>query len=78
MLTERQLAESAYGLACGLPGSVLESVAQAVLTTPVAMLRAEISKRVPQHHHRDLVLKFLEQWRVEGSHLSAQAVAVAL
>lgn len=78
MLSERQLAESAYVLACGLPGSVLESVAQALLTAPEAMLRAEISKRVPQHHNRDLVLTFLDQWRAEGSHLSGQAVAVAL
>ncbi|NLS97576.1 MAG: hypothetical protein GXX96_36010 [Planctomycetaceae bacterium] len=78
MESHRTIIEAAHELASSLPGSTAEAVADAILTTGVAGLRAEIAKRVPHHHHRDLALKFVDMWRAEAADLDAQVVAVAL
>ena len=78
MTPERAIVESAYALACSLPGSTVESVAAAILSCSEAALRAEIIKRVPHHQHRDLALAFVDRWRGEAQEVDAQAVAVAL
>jgi hypothetical protein len=78
MKPERVIVESAYSLACSLPRLTLESVAEAILTTSEDALRAEISKRVAHHQHRDLALKFVERWRSEATEIDARTAAVAL
>src|SRR5204862_6045731 len=41
-------------------------------------LLAEISKRVPHHHHRDMALAFVDRWQNEAKDIDARTVAVAL
>lgn len=78
MTPERVIVESAYSLACSLPSSTVEAVAAAILTCSEGSLRAEISKRVAHHQHRDLALAFVDRWRNEVKELDARTVAVAL
>ena len=78
MTAERVIVESAYSLACSLPCSTVEAVAAAILASPEGSLRAEISKRVPHHQHRDMALAFLDRWRIEAKEVSSQTVSVAL
>lgn len=78
MTKERFIVESAHALACALPGETVESVASAILTSSERSLRAEISKRVPHHQHRDMALAFVERWRNEAGHIEPRTVAVAL
>jgi phosphatidylserine/phosphatidylglycerophosphate/cardiolipin synthase-like enzyme len=78
MTPERVIVESAYALVCSLPSSTVEAVATAILTCAEGSLRAEISKRVAHHQHRDLALAFVDRWRHEVKELDARTVAVAL
>lgn len=78
MTPERIIVESAYALACSLPSSTVETVAAAILTTSQVSLRAEISKRVPHHQHRDMALAFVDRWQREANEVDSRTVAVAL
>jgi len=78
MTPERIIVESAFALACSLPSSTVEAVAAAILTSTEGSLRAEISKRVPHHQHRDMALAFVDRWRSEANEVDARTVAVAL
>ncbi|NLS91525.1 MAG: hypothetical protein GXX96_05000 [Planctomycetaceae bacterium] len=78
MEQHRVIVEAATVLASHLPAATALSVADVILTTDLASLRAEISKRVPHHHHRDLALAFVNQWQEDTSDLGAAVVAVAL
>ena len=78
MTPERVIVESAYSLACSLPSSTVEAVAAAILTTSEGSLRAEITKRVAHHQHRDMALAFVDRWRNEVKEVDARTVAVAL
>jgi phosphatidylserine/phosphatidylglycerophosphate/cardiolipin synthase-like enzyme len=78
MKPERVIVEYAYSLACILPRITLESVAEAILTIPEGTLRAEISRRVAHHQHRDLALAFIDRWRSEAKEIDARTAAVAL
>ena len=78
MTPERVIVESAYSLACSLPSSTVEAVASAIMTTTEGSLRAEISKRVPHHQHRDMALAFVDRWRSEARDVDGRMVAVAL
>ncbi len=78
MTPERIIVESAYALACSLPSSTIESVAAAVRTCPLGSLRAEISRLVAHHHHRDLALGFVDRWRMDANNVDALTVSVAL
>ena len=78
MTPERFIVESAYSLACSLPSSTVEAVAAAILTTTEGSLRAEISKRLPHHQHRDMALSFVDRWRSEANDVDGRTVAVAL
>lgn len=78
MTPERIIVESAYALACSLPSSTVEAVAAAILTSPGGSLRAEISKRVPHHQHRDIALAFVDRWQIEANGVDGRTVAVAL
>jgi phosphatidylserine/phosphatidylglycerophosphate/cardiolipin synthase-like enzyme len=78
MTPERAIVESAYALACSLPSSTAESVAAAILSCSESSLRAEITKRVPHHQHRDLALAFVDRWRCEAKEVDARTVGVAL
>lgn len=78
MTAERIIVESAYALASSLPSSTVEAVAIAILTSTEGSLRAEISKRVPHHQHRDMAFVFVDRWRSEASGVDARTVSVAL
>lgn len=78
MTPERAIVEFAYALACSLPSSTAESVADAILSCSQATLRAEITKRVPHHQHRDLALAFVDRWHSEAKEVDARTVSVAL
>jgi len=78
MTPERIIIESAYALACSLPSSTVEAVAAAILTISEGSLRAEISKRVAHHQHRDMALAFVDVWRNKAKELDSRTVAVAL
>ena len=78
MTPERVIVESAYALACSLPSSTVEAVAAAIVTSSEGTLLAEISKRVPHHQHRDMVLAFVDRWHNEAKEVDARTVAVAL
>ena len=78
MNSNRVIVEAATALARSLPTSTAESVVAAILTTGTSGLKAEIAKRVPQHHRRDMVLAFVDHWQEEASDLDAQVVGVAL
>ena len=78
MNPNRVIVEAATTLARSLPTSTSESVAAAILTTGTSSLKAEIAKRVPQHHRRETVLAFVDRWREEASDVDAQVVGVAL
>lgn len=78
MTLERAIVESAYSLACSLPSSTVEAVADAILTCPEGSLRSEINKRVPHHQHRDLALAFVDHWRSEAHDVEARVVGIAL
>jgi phosphatidylserine/phosphatidylglycerophosphate/cardiolipin synthase-like enzyme len=53
-------------------------VAAAIANSPQALLRAEISKRVAHHQHRDMALAFVDRWQHEAKEVDARTVAVAL
>ena len=78
MTPERFIVESAINLARDLPSGVVESVAEAILTCSGGSLRAEITRRIAHHHHRDLAIAFVDRWRNEYRELEGRTVAVAL
>jgi cardiolipin synthase A/B len=78
MTPERVIVESAYALAFSLPTGTVEAVAAAIVTSSEGSLRAEISKRVPHHQHRDMALAFVHRWHNEAKEVDARTVAVAL
>ena len=78
MSPERRLVESAYALACGLPGGTVEALATAILACPEGSVRAEVARRIAHHQHRDLALAFVDRWREESGEIDARTVAVAL
>lgn len=78
MSPERRLVESAYALACSLPGGTVEALASAILACPEGSLRAEVARRIAHHQHRDLALAFVDRWREEVGEMDARTVAVAL
>lgn len=78
MLSERVIVESAYALACSLPSSTVEAVAAAILSCSEGSLRAEISRRVAHHQHRDMAFAFVDRWRNDAPDVDARTVAVAL
>ena len=78
MNSHRVIVEAVNALAKSLPTSTTESVAAAILNTSTANLNAEIAKRVPQHHRRDMIMSFLNQWQTEASDLGAEAIGLAL
>lgn len=78
MTPERSIAESAFDLATRLPNLVIEAVADAILNCDYTSLRAEISRRVPHHQHRELALNFVENWQSGAPTIEARTVAVAL
>jgi phosphatidylserine/phosphatidylglycerophosphate/cardiolipin synthase-like enzyme len=78
MTPERVIVESAYALACSLPCSTVEAVAAAMLNCPAGTLRAEISKRVAHHVHRDMALAFVDCWQDSAQAVDVRTVAIAL
>lgn len=78
MTPERIIVESAYALASSLPSSTVEAVATAILKSSELSLRAEISKQVAHHQHRDMALAFIERWKNEAQEVDGRTVAVAL
>lgn len=78
MTPERVIVEAAYAFACSLPCSTVETIATAILNCPLEILKAEISRLVPHHQHRDLAIAFVDRWQREGKELDGRTVAIAL
>lgn len=78
MTPEQAIVESAYALACSLPKCSAEAIAAAILSCSENSLRAEITKRIPHHQHRDLVFAFVDRWQFEAKEVDARTVSVAL
>ena len=78
MDSHRIIIEAATGLAGVLPSNTVESVAAAIQSSATSSLNAEIAKRVPHHHHRDMALAFVDRWKKEASNVEPNVVAVAL
>jgi phosphatidylserine/phosphatidylglycerophosphate/cardiolipin synthase-like enzyme len=78
MSPERRIVEAAYALASSLPSATAEAVASAILSCPDSGLCSEIARRVPHHHHRELALSFVSQWRNEAGSIDPRTVAVAI
>lgn len=78
MNSHRIIVEAATALASGLPSSMVEAVAGAVLTSSPAGLKAEIARRVAHHHYRDRAWSFVDSWRTEAADVDANVVAIAL
>jgi phosphatidylserine/phosphatidylglycerophosphate/cardiolipin synthase-like enzyme len=78
MTPEQSVARLAHCLAASLPISTVDAVASAILTSPAGSLRAEITKRVAHHQHRQHVLDFMDQWKAEAGGIQAQTIGVAL
>ena len=72
------IVEAATALASSLPTSTAESVAEVIRTAGLSSLKAEIGKRVPHHHHRSLVLDFVDLWQRESPEVDPKVVSVAL
>ena len=53
-------------------------MAASILTCSEGSLRAEISKRVAHHQHRDLALAFVDRWKKDANDVERRTVAVAL
>jgi phosphatidylserine/phosphatidylglycerophosphate/cardiolipin synthase-like enzyme len=78
MTPERVIVESAYALASVLPSGTVEAVADAILNYSSDSLRAEITRRVPHHQHRNLALAFVDRWRAEANKIDAPTIGMAL
>ncbi|MBL9164630.1 MAG: hypothetical protein JNL18_18020 [Planctomycetaceae bacterium] len=78
MTPEQLIVESAYQLASGMPTVTVQGIAAAILGSSTAAVRADIAKRVPHHHHRDLALGFVDRWQEEFAEIDARTAAVAL
>lgn len=78
MKPERILIEAAHDLARNLPAGTADVVAEAILTCGENSLRAEITKRVPHHQHRELALAFIDRWRDHADSVDRRAVGMAL
>jgi phosphatidylserine/phosphatidylglycerophosphate/cardiolipin synthase-like enzyme len=78
MSSEQVIVASVHALACSLPSRTVEAVAASILTCSEGSLRAEISKRVAHHQHRDLALAFVDRWKKDANDVERRTVAVAL
>ena len=72
------IVEAVFALSCQLPGQTISALAEAILITPEATLRAEVSRRVPHHHHRNEALAFIDHWKKHAPDIDAKTVSVAL
>lgn len=78
MNSNRIIVEAATALASSLPTSTVETVAAAIQSTRITGLKAEITKRIPHHQHRDQALSFIDLWRNQVEDLDASVVSIAL
>lgn len=78
MTPEQLIVASAHHLASCLPTATVQTIAAALLESSRLTIRTDIAKRVPHHHHRDLALRFVDQWQAEFGEIDARTVAVAL
>ena len=68
----------ATSLTAVLPRSVVDSLAEAIASKPVANLATEISQRIPHHQYREIALGFVAFWNRQAPNVEAQVVATAL
>ncbi len=72
------LIQQATILAGQLPRKVVESLAEAISSKPLASLPTEISQRIPHHQYRDKAIDFVAFWKNSAATVDAQVVATAL
>jgi phosphatidylserine/phosphatidylglycerophosphate/cardiolipin synthase-like enzyme len=68
----------ATSLASVLPRSVVDQLAEAIESKPLASLGTEISQRIPHHQYREKTLSFISFWNSQASEVDSQVVATAL
>lgn len=71
----REMMESAIALAQHVPLETIESIADVIVLSDKTSLRAEIIKRVPHYHHRDMALAFVDKWCKHANHLESSVIA---
>jgi phosphatidylserine/phosphatidylglycerophosphate/cardiolipin synthase-like enzyme len=72
----RLIAEAAMMLAGEMPAANVESLACAVLSSPVTKTQAV--QGIPHLHYRSLAAGFLDLWQTQAAAVPAEAVALAL
>jgi phosphatidylserine/phosphatidylglycerophosphate/cardiolipin synthase-like enzyme len=74
----QRLIQEATSLAAVLPRSVVDQLAEAIISKPAASLSTEISQRIPHHQYREKALGFVTSWKTVAENVDAQIVATAL
>ena len=70
--------EAVARLAVGVPGDVMGRVAQVVSACEMAMARSRVAEAVPNPGHRNLCLRFVNDWLSCPSPVSGLEVAMSL
>ena len=78
MTPEKIIVHASHALACSLPSSTVEAVADAIMISSQGSVKSEITKRVAHHQHRDMAMAFVDRWRSEANAVDGRTVAVAL
>lgn len=78
MSPRRPIIDAVAGLASGLPGDVVDRVAQVVSSCDPAEVRQRIADAVPHAHHRSMALAFVDAWLTVAPDVSAAEVAISL
>jgi phosphatidylserine/phosphatidylglycerophosphate/cardiolipin synthase-like enzyme len=78
MSPSQTIIDAALKLATGVPGDVVEQLAQVISEHHPFETRSRIADGIPHPHYRSLCLGFLEDWRTQAPDISASEVAIAL
>jgi phosphatidylserine/phosphatidylglycerophosphate/cardiolipin synthase-like enzyme len=74
----QRIIHEATSLASVLPRSVVDQLAEAITSKPMAGLGTEISQRIPHHQYRERALGFIGFWNNQAPDVDSQIVATAL
>lgn len=75
---EKYIAQLAHELVSSFPSSSIESLAEAIGSTPEPLLSLEISRRVAHFENRDKALAFVRSWKTHAPEVSAKTASVAI
>lgn len=75
---EKYIAQLAHELVSSFPSSSIESLAEAIGSTPEPLLSSEISRRIAHFENRDRALAFIGSWKKHAPGVSAKTASVAI